>query len=561
MPLGFPQLTRLNSYNVDFEVNKVKALDILYELAGVRSDTGSAYEKALGEKIYDMISENSYFKANPALCGMETFGDFMDRPVVWALRPGKSKKTVLLSGHYDAVEIDSYGPFKDVATQPDLLKERMQQAHLENDGVKDESFFKDLYDDNWIFGRGCADMKGGLSAALEIVLGEECFENTILFVAVYDEENLSAGMRCAMPLIRRLRDEYDLDFRLCLIGEPQDNDPEGSDHVNMYGGGAGKVLPLILARGCLSHSAQALEGLNAAYMISEVVREIEMNADYISTDYGISVQPPTVLWQRDLKPAYDVSLVEYAAAAISILFLESVSPDALMERVEASCKKAMKKAAKKYRKSFEKARELGAVRTEVFKDFRPKVMRLEEVLAIVKEREPDFEKRQQAFNDSLSKKIRGNEMTLIQASVSYMQDLTERSGIKDPVVVIGIAPPYYPAVTSFRLKGGIGKLEQLYEKAAGENGYTGSVEPYFAGMGDISYMMCADAQAQRRLMSNLTLPESIYDIPFEDIQELSMPSFWMGPRSKAMHQWKERVYKPDIEELLPAMMRSLIRNI
>ena len=52
----------------------------------------------------------------------------------------KSKKTVLLSGHYDAVEIDSYGPFKDVATQPDLLKERMQQAHLENDGVKDESF-------------------------------------------------------------------------------------------------------------------------------------------------------------------------------------------------------------------------------------------------------------------------------------------------------------------------------------------------------------------------------------------------------------------------------------
>ena len=50
------------------------------------------------------------------------------------------------------------------------------------------------------FGRGCADMKGGLSAALEIVLGEECFENTILFVAVYDEENLSCG-KCAVPCL------------------------------------------------------------------------------------------------------------------------------------------------------------------------------------------------------------------------------------------------------------------------------------------------------------------------------------------------------------------------
>ena len=539
----------------------MKALDILYQLVGVRSDTGSAYEKALGEKIYDMIRESSYFTANPGLCGMETLGDFLDRPVVWALRPGKSKKTVLLSGHYDAVEIESYGPFKDAATQPDLLKARMRQARLEKDGIKDESFFKDLYDDNWIFGRGCADMKGGLSVALEILLGEESFENTILFVAVYDEENLSAGMRCAMPLIRRLRDEYDLDLRLCLIGEPQDNDPEVSGHVNMYGGGAGKVLPLILARGCLSHSAKALEGLNAAYMISEVVREIEMNTDYISTDYGISVQPPTVLWQRDLKPAYDVSLVEYAAAAISILFLESVSPDELMERVEASCKEAMKKAAEKYRKSFEKARELGAVKAGLFKDFCPKVMRLEEVMAIVKEREPDFDERQKSFNDRLAEKIRTGEMTLIEASVSYMQDLTERSGIKDPVAVVGIAPPYYPAVTSFRLKGGIGNLEELYEKAAAESGLTGSVEPYFAGMGDISYMMCANAQAQRRLMGNLTLPESIYDIPFEDIQELSMPSFWMGPRSKDTHQWKERVYKPDIEKILPAMMVSLIKNV
>ncbi len=539
----------------------MKAMDILYELVQVRSDTGSALEKALGEKIYDMIRNAPFFKAHADYCGMDTFGDFLDRPVVWALKPGKSKKTVLLSGHYDAVEIECYGPFKDYATDPDRLKEKLLQADLEKDGEKDRDFLADLHDDRWMFGRGCADMKGGLAVAMEILLEDETPDNTLLFVAVHDEENISAGMRSAMPLIRRIQKKYDLDFRLCLIGEPQVNDPETSSHVNMYAGGAGKVLPLILAKGCLSHSAQSMEGLNASYMISEVVREIEMNTDYISSDYGIAVQPPTVLWQRDLKTAYDVSLVEYGAAAVNVLFLESVSPDQLMEKVEFSCKTAMERVSKRYAQAFSRTAAMGAVDEKLFKDFHPSVLRLEQVIAMAREREKNFDTEEEAFNKALALKIQKGEMTLISASVAYMQHMTEKSGIKDPVVVIGIAPPYYPAVTSCRLKDGLGNLESLYAQAAAENGLTGSIAPYFAGMGDISYMMCSDARGQRRLMNNLTLPSSIYDIPFEDIQALSMPSFWMGPRSKNLHQWKERVYKPDIETVLPSMMRYLIKNI
>lgn len=80
-------------------------------------------------------------------------------------------------------------------------------------------------------------------------------------------------------------------------------------------------------------------------------------------------------------------------------------------------------------------------------------------------------------------------------------------------------------------------------------------------MGDISYMMCRDSVGQRALMDNLTLPANVYDIPFEEIEALSMPSFWMGPRSKDIHQWTERVYKPDIQVTLPAMMRYLIEHI
>lgn len=544
----------------------MKALEILYELVGVRSDTGSAYEQALGEKIHELIAQNDYFKAHPDDFGMEYFDDFLNRPVVWAYRQGKTNKTVLLSGHYDAVEIESYGNLKPYATQPDELKAKLCRTELEKAGVHDEDLFRDIEDENWMFGRGCADMKGGLAAAMEILFDDAYFESekpecSLLFVAVHDEENISAGMRFAMPLVHRLQKKYALDFKLCLIGEPQVNDPALSDHVNMYAGGAGKVLPMILARGQLSHSAQALEGLNASYMISEIVREIEMNTDYISKDYGICVQPPTVLMQRDLKPAYDVSLVEYAVAAINVLFLESISPEALMDQVEISCKKAMEAVSLRYKKAFEVSASLGAVAPELFKGFAPKVMRLGALIELVKEKEDDFEKTQMAVNQELSGKINKGELTLQQASVSYMQNLMDRSGLREPVVVIGIAPPYYPAVTSMRLPDGIAYIEKIYAAAAASVGLSGSVEPYFAGMGDISYMMCSDAKAQNRLMQNLTLPKSVYDIPFEDIEALSMPSFWMGPRSKAIHQWTERVYKPDIETILPDMMRYMIKHI
>ena len=47
----------------------MKALELLYELVAVRSDTGSSYEVALGNKIYEIISQDEFFKENPKYCG------------------------------------------------------------------------------------------------------------------------------------------------------------------------------------------------------------------------------------------------------------------------------------------------------------------------------------------------------------------------------------------------------------------------------------------------------------------------------------------------------------
>ncbi len=48
--------------------------------------------------------------------------------------------------------------------------------------------------------------------------------------------------------------------------------------------------------------------------------------------------------------------------------------------------------------------------------------------------------------------IEQGELTLQNASIRYIQQVIEFSGCEEPMVVIGIAPPYYPAVCNAYLE-------------------------------------------------------------------------------------------------------------
>ena len=85
-----------------------------------------------------------------------------------------------------------------------------------------------------------------------------------------------------------------------------------------------------------------------------------------------------------------------------------------------------------------------------------------------------------------------------------------------------------------------------------------SVVPYFTGIGDASYLSCTDPATQRKLLSNLTLPAAIYDIPFEAAAQLGMPTFFLGPRCREIHQWSERVYLPDLEHTVPDIIDRIL---
>lgn len=527
---------------------------ILLDLVSIQSDTGTALEVNVANKIISYISDDPYFKEHPEYWGAETRGDIFNRPVVWALRKGTTNKTIILSGHYDAVEIDCYGELKPYALSPEILKEKITSLTLTNEKLK-----KDLKNPDWMFGRGVADMKSGVAMALYTLLTCENPEINILFTTVSDEENISAGTLISLPIYLELKEKFNLDYKLTVISEPQFNKP---NEFIVYNGGTGKMLPMILTKGKVSHCAEPLKGLNAVHMLAEIVRNIDLNPELTTEDLGISSQVPIVQIMKDLKTTYDVSIPDFAVGCVNVLFLNSKNPPIIMEKITNICKNSMNALQEKYNKSFKFTLENKLIGEDDKLDLQIKIMTLSELEKQVSEIREDYLEFKSKLEDKLQKKIVSQEYTLQTASIAYMQEMIKASCITQPLVVIGLAPPYYPAVCNEYMDKDMTGFESSISKITYDKyNLPLNLTPYFTGMGDISYMTCVKPQIERELMSNLSLPSSLYDIPFEASAELDTPCLYLGPRAEDIHQWSERVYLPDIEKIVPEIIMQLINDL
>ena len=178
--------------------------ELLYDLVSIQSDTFTEQEITIGKHIYDLICEQDYWKEHPELCGLYDGKDVLGRLIPWALRKGTTDRTIILAGHFDCVEIESYGPLKPYALSPELLKQEMLKMDYSGDVLKD------LQDDNSDLAGGMADMKGGLACILYELFkhAEEnlCSEVNILFMGIHDEEHQAEGIMQSIQLLNILKE-------------------------------------------------------------------------------------------------------------------------------------------------------------------------------------------------------------------------------------------------------------------------------------------------------------------------------------------------------------------
>ena len=104
----------------------LRARELALMLTRWPSVTGSADEAALPAKLVQQLRfDRQWVEAIP--------GDAAGRSNVFALKRGRSRRTIVLTGHFDVVSIEDYGPLRDLAFEPENIARSFHQA-TEADG-------------------------------------------------------------------------------------------------------------------------------------------------------------------------------------------------------------------------------------------------------------------------------------------------------------------------------------------------------------------------------------------------------------------------------------------
>lgn len=535
----------------------------LLEYVGTKTHSGTALENNNIIFFRDWFEKVEYFRNNPDKHGFhEIDGDYLGRKVPWGLLKGKGKDTIILIHHTDTVDTDDYGINQDIAYEPYTITEEYKKGNIDLDQLVKE----DLDSGKWLFGRGVADMKGG--AAIHLSLIEEYakdsnFKGNLLLLGVPDEENLSAGMRGAIPLLEDLKEKHNLNYILMLNVEPHERDTE--DVATIYDGSVGKLMPVVYVRGKLAHVGQIFRGFNPVNLLSEIVRRTELNPEFMELVGNTTTPPPAWLYMKDRKQVYDVSLPIAAAGYMSILTLDK-PPKEIFDRLYELSIDAFEKVIADMENSYGKYQELSGKKLEAL-TWKPNVKLYGDLYKeAIRDSGEDFTLAMRELMKEIKMDYNNNELSIIDGAYKIIEKTLEFVNDLSPMVIIALAPPYYPNTNNNMVADKsveINKsIESLVKFAKEEWNQEYFVQNYFTGISDLSYAMFeADSENIKYIEENMLMWKDIYYIPLDTIKQLSVPVLNIGPWGKDFHKYTERVYLEDLYKRTPVLIDRVIREL
>lgn len=537
-----------------------KIIKILKDLVSIDSFSATENEHKVVEYLYDYMKGMDYFIENPELFGkFDIEDDYLNRQISYGLVRGKSNKTVVLMNHYDVVGIDDYGSIKEYAFDIDKLPEKLKTINIHPEAKED------LESNEWIFGRGACDMKGGLAihlACLEEYSKNPDREGNILFISVPDEESYSAGMRGAAKLLNQLKDRYNLDYVLLLDSEPNYR-KDGEQIISI--GTAGKCMPVVLVQGEKAHISRCFDGLNPIGILSKIFLNTELSLEFSDEFEGEVTVPPTWNYFKDMKVEYDVSIPIRASGYFSVISF-STTPDEILEKLKKISEKAFKEYVEKMKSIYAEYRKLYKYSSEREINYQPVVMTFEELCKYIEEKDRvGFKDYYETLYGEIAEKVKNNEINYPQATIYMMDKVLDYSGINYPVVLLGFAPPYYPAVASNNIKGWENVTTQYFnflkEYAFNEFEYKLTYENYTVGLSDCSYCAIDKPFDFEKFSLNTPMWGKLYSIDFEAIEKLNIPFLILGPWGKDLHQPTERVHRKSLTRITPALTKAIINHV
>ncbi len=485
-----------------------RAREIALELTRWPSVTGSADEAAFAPKLAAYLSGFDEAWVQPIE------GDAATRSNVIAIKRGRSNRTIVLTGHFDVVSIDDYGDLKSLAFEATKLLPEVI-ARLKTSG-ESALALADFLSGDFLPGRGLLDMKAGLAAgiaAAEHYKGDA----TLLFVAVADEEERSAGARYAAPRLKDIALEHKLDIALVINLDAISDQADGSKARVATLGSIGKQLLTAYVVGKPAHAGYPQDGINAAYIAAELISEFELSPELSETTGDEIAAPPTCLHAKDLKQGYNVTTpatawvywntMQHKRSAGDVFAIARTLAENAMARVKLRMKQNVHISS------------YAEIAAKVSPD---KILAQAQKIALL--HELDFPERAKRLT----------------------QFVWENSGLAGPAVVLGFGAIPYPAV--------------LLVDQALEAKITQALKPfgigtlkYFAGISDMSFF--GEASGDHTIVAANT---PIWGTSFEMKEAAGFPTINIGPWGRDYHTWLERVHAPYAFETLPLALLAVI---
>ncbi|RDY90463.1 M20 family metallopeptidase [Bacillus amyloliquefaciens] len=527
---------------------------ITKSLVALNSINGTLGEGKKADYIKDMIKSFPYFQENPSHVWEQAIPeDPYGRKNIFAFIEGNgdSLNTVIYHAHLDTVGIEDFGPLKDIAFDSDRLAEYFSSYEF------DREVQRDARSGEWMFGRGSVDMQSGIAVHLANLLHfserREQLPGHILFMANPDEESQHSGILTSISELKRLKQEKQLRYLAAINTDFITPLYEGDTTRYIYTGAAGKLLPCFAIYGREVHVGDTLSGIDPNLIASEITRRIHNNIHMAENIEGELVLPPTCLYQRDNKEAYNVQTAVSSYVYFNYFIYEKTAKE-IMDQLTAVADKACKETEQKLSDYYDEY----CGRTNLPKkeiSWNVQVYSLEDYLKRLRSRGIDpAQCIEQTFKTYEHLELR---MRCFKA-VEELQKLDPEQGAK---VIIFYAPPYLPhnylKEESARDRLLQHVIQEAVDKTAASTGETFAFKKFFPYLADGSFLSLHETDAEvSAFTDNFPGWDVIGMIPFKEIRELNIPSVNIGVYGKDGHKWTERVYKPYTFHVLPELIQQ-----
>lgn len=543
------------------EASRIK--DLLENLCRIPSVSGHAEEEnrcAEYIKNFFEVLRNNY-PDRVKIWTPQCEGDALKRRAVFALlrAPHKTKRTIILTGHFDVVDTANCGELADATFDLEKYTSLLKKTSME------EQTRAELESGNWLFGRGSMDMKAGLAlfmASMEKWAEDPGLKVNLLFWAVPDEEANSAGMIGSLRTFVEICEKENLQPVAALTGEPcfWTNGSKDQPAVRpYYTGTTGKMMPFFYAFGKSAHINDYLEGFSSALLISEIVSLGEADCSLYEGQGLDLLAPPVCLGLEIHRRGYSVTVPDEASAYFNVVSAQR-NPQDVLRWATLVAAKASGKARDKLNKAVMFALDKGADFPDI-----PEVNVLPFRLLVKKAQEKlqdSFESEREAFFASLPKETDAREAALAECSWLF-----KHSGLPRPTVIVGFLPPYYPARINRAKSPEERKLKEVMEELVAQAqalSADGAVKLHqvFGGISDLSFLGFAQLQeGAKQIKNDMAGWGNIFSLPTDLKSTLDIPVANMGPAGKDAHQATERLELEYSLKIAPKLLSEAIRKL